>query len=84
MRHESTAQMWKEWHQRKGVPRKPLRNFKELCEELGEDSKVLRYKMSRADAPKPVLGKDRGLQKTYYDPDVFRAWWKKVKEEETE
>jgi hypothetical protein len=84
MKHESVPQMWKEWHARKGIPRKPLRNFKELCEELGVEVRFMRGKMNRSDAPKPVLDKvNRGMQKPYYDPDTFRAWWKKVKEEET-
>ena len=87
MRHESLPQMWKEWHERKkGIApaRKPLRSYRELCAELGVDPIVMRGKLKRPDAPKPVLSKQKlKANNSYYDPDIFRAWWKKVKEEES-
>lgn len=83
MKHEEYGLMWKEYWNRKNKKdnsRKPLRNFKELCEELKVDPYVLRGKMSKYDAPKPILTSrcHSSPSKSYYDPQAFKQWWEDV------
>jgi hypothetical protein len=65
-------------HKPSKVPRKPLRSFKELADELGVTHQVLQGALRAADAPQPLLSKPSGKTRrdTWYDPDQFRAWWR--------
>jgi hypothetical protein len=82
MKHITQAQAWKDWHKRKGVPRPPLRNLKELSQELGVPINTLVGKLNLKGAPKPRLSKRLGNMvnnASYYEPKEFKAWWEKIK-----
>jgi hypothetical protein len=76
------GQARKEYHERKGVPRKPLRSLKELSEELGVTVMNLVWKLKKEGAPKPQLSKkkDGSNTQSWYEPEEFRAWWSTVKD----
>ena len=79
MKHETYGMMWKSYHDRKGISRKPLRTFKELCDELGVSMSVMRGKLASCpNAPKPEL--KFYTKGSYYEPEAFRAWWKNLNE----
>lgn len=63
--------------------RKPLRNFHEICEMLGETEGAVKARMVRKDAPRPlVVHRSTGAGKnSWFDPAEFKAWWKKVQDE---
>jgi hypothetical protein len=79
MKHEEYSTMWKRYHERGGIPRKPLRSFKELCAELGVSLPTMRGKLAtHPNAPKPDLKfRSKG---SYYEPEAFKAWWRSVNE----
>ena len=82
MRHESMPQMWKEWHERKGVPRKPLYTLKEISEKYDISIESLRYKLGQEGAPKAKLTREQmksASNRKYYDADEVIAWCKKEK-----
>lgn len=60
-----------------GQTYQPLRTFAELCQELGELERVVRGKLRSTNAPKPKLvHRSNGAgQRSYYDPQEFKAWW---------
>lgn len=64
-----------------GKPHRPLRTAKELCEEVGINTKQFGNFIRWNPGLKPVIrhtaGRSRGPL-TYYDPKEFRAWWKEV------
>lgn len=68
-----------------GGGRKPLRTFKEMCEELGVNEHSMKQYFRRANAPKPRL-KSYGtrVKNSWYDPQEFRRWWRQVCEERNE
>jgi hypothetical protein len=71
------AQAWKDYHNRNGVTRKPLRSFAEMCSELNVSQATMRGKMGSMNGPKPVY--KAGL-KHWYEPIEFRKWWEKINE----
>lgn len=54
---------------------KPLRTALEFAAEFGVTMAQLRGRLAAHGAPEPKL-RHRG--KAYYDPDAFRAWWRKL------
>lgn len=66
-----------------GGKKPPLRNFREICEILGEAEKTVRARMKRKDSPKPkfVHKSNAAGKNSWYNPVEFKAWWKKVQDE---
>lgn len=62
-----------------GGRRKPLRTFKELCEELGVSMGQMKAYLRRPDAPTPAIYRHGQIKNTWYKPEEFRAWFKKIK-----
>ena len=78
MKHESLYDRKKQGAQSK--QHKPLRSFKELCEELGVCMQAMQYQLRRKDAPKPVfiyMGRFT-FQNSYYEPAAFKAWFTSI------
>jgi hypothetical protein len=74
MKHTSpSTSSGKQWHQRGGVPRPPLRTFAELAEEFGVTMAQLRGAF-KASGPKPKLF-NRRTQQHWYEPNEVRRWW---------
>lgn len=64
---------------RAGLHRKPLRTYREMCEELKVDPKIMRAYMRWHKPPEAkVNGRAFVNRNTWYDPDEFRAWWKET------
>jgi hypothetical protein len=88
MKHEEYGAVWKDYWARKNgekPQRKPLRSFKKLCDELNVSPASLRGKMSRFNAPKPILEhKNAKINRSYYDPDAFKLWWATLLEKKHE
>ena len=76
-------QAWKDWHDRKGIPRKPLRSLKELSEELGVSIRTLTIKLGKEGAPKAQFSRKKNGSnvRSHYEPEEFRKWWATVKDE---
>lgn len=63
--------------------RKPLRLFKEMAEEFGVSSGLLKITILKNNGPKPVLNHTNaspGNKNTWYDPIEMRKWWASLKE----
>lgn len=67
----------------KGGRKPPLRNFREICEMLGETELKVKARMVRKDAPKPLVvhRSNSAGKNSWYNPVEFKAWWKKVQDE---
>lgn len=78
MKHETMSEWSKRMHTE--GRRKPLRSFKELCKELGVNSKSMAGFLGTFNGPKAKLNHRNGVVRNmWFDPDEFRAWWKEVK-----
>jgi hypothetical protein len=80
----SERQAWKDYHERKGVPRPPLRNLKELSEEFGVHIGTISGKLKKEGSPKPVFNREKGhwcKNASYYNHKEFQEWWEKVKDD---
>ena len=64
-----------------GEVRKPLRTFKELCEELGVPIARMRmYIRWSKNPPKKKIPRRGVVKNTWYDPDEFKKWFSEIKD----